>query len=501
MLLILRNCNGPNDQLTTCLSPPMALDALSCCQYQSNCSFYAESTLFTDPCPGTFKYAEVDYTCLAPCGTLPLVPHGTWNSDNVIDRRVGSFNVLNCQPGYVPVPLSPRLTCMSNSQWDHAVPRCDPATTGASTSDEGTCASLAIIPNGHWNFVSGSISAFQGLPVSYAAGASNQMTCDDGYLLVGDAVLTCINRQWDKPLPRCDPNPNINIEPTPFLPEPLPDLQSTPNVTVTDPTMCNWQPISFSSGLAMSPLIPLGFSYTFFGQVYQWVSVSPLGFLKFSNDASLDASLNLNSPGCYANYFLHGTSFGGSASYRYCTKGTSGNHQFILSITGVPSANVNCNCGTLNVQVKLIEMQLLTEVEFHYASVPLSPSTRVTVGIQCGTLNEALLTNQVVTNTNFVNQSYAFRESNMGGSGGSCLVMGYSCLYFGLVVGAVGLVAIFLIILCACCCRRRQRKQTPPPHVDSSYFPASQLPASQLPASHCPRPTAPPQSAVQDHCV
>jgi len=412
---------------------------------------------------------------------------------------VGSFNVLNCQPGYVPVPLSPRLTCMANSQWDHVVPRCDPATSDASGSGGGTCASLAIIPNGHWNFVSGSVPAFLGLPVSYAAGASNQMTCDDGYMLVGDAVLTCINRQWDKPLPRCDPNPNINIVPTPFEPEPLPNFQSTPNVTVTDPNLCTWQPISFTSGLTMSPLLPLGFAYTVFGQVYQWVSVSPLGFLKFSNDATLDASLsnNLNSPGCYANYYLHGTSLalGGTASYRYCTKGTTGNHQFILSITGVPSANINCNCGTLNVQVKLIEMQLLTEVEFHYASVPSSPSTRVTVGIQCGTLNEALITNEVVTSTNFVNQSYAFRESNMGGSS-SCLVMGYSCLFFGLVVGAVA-VAIFLIILCVCCCcRRRQRKQTPPHHVDSSYFPAS-----QLPASHCPRPTAPPQPAVQDHCV
>ncbi|TRY54864.1 hypothetical protein DNTS_001815 [Danionella cerebrum] len=65
-----RTCSRgrPDRQLrnTHCASPNALAPVSQSCNGQSSCELSATSAIFTDPCPGTYKYLSVSYYCLPP---------------------------------------------------------------------------------------------------------------------------------------------------------------------------------------------------------------------------------------------------------------------------------------------------------------------------------------------------------------------------------------------------------------------------------------------------
>ncbi|TRY92076.1 hypothetical protein DNTS_029043 [Danionella cerebrum] len=52
---------------TNCVSPnALAPVSQRFCNGQQSCELYGTSDIFTDPCPGTYKYLTVSYYCLPP---------------------------------------------------------------------------------------------------------------------------------------------------------------------------------------------------------------------------------------------------------------------------------------------------------------------------------------------------------------------------------------------------------------------------------------------------
>ncbi|TRY55932.1 hypothetical protein DNTS_011324, partial [Danionella cerebrum] len=87
-----RTCSRgrPDRQLrnTHCASPNALAPVSQSCNGQSSCELSATSAIFTDPCPGTYKYLTVSYYCLPP-------------EIRSVTTCEGGSAVLNCALGQV----------------------------------------------------------------------------------------------------------------------------------------------------------------------------------------------------------------------------------------------------------------------------------------------------------------------------------------------------------------------------------------------------------------
>ena len=57
------NLHGNTDWSVNCMSPRTLRVIRARCQGGSSCHVPVDSTIFGDPCPGTYKYVEVHYSC------------------------------------------------------------------------------------------------------------------------------------------------------------------------------------------------------------------------------------------------------------------------------------------------------------------------------------------------------------------------------------------------------------------------------------------------------
>jgi len=293
---------------------------------------------------------------IQPCASLPTSPNGHWNDDGVARLNVGAHNEWHCEPGFISVPSHSVLTCQTDSQWDEVVPRCDPC-------GPLTCAGLAIIPNGHWEF---------------STNCRAKMRCDDGYSLVGDEVLTCINAQWDNPLPRCDPLRYTSKEsPSPCgCPAPSHDIPKK-----------EWKLVNFTCNKQFSPIIHIGFDYKFFGRSYSRLLVSPNGFITFDTSSTnpllpLGITLpndDLSYKTIIAYWATELESLADGALTTYATVGDDGSRKFVLKVSNVPYLSHPDSTDRLSVEVALHEND--GEVEHYYHHTP-NEKQKVTVGIQ-----------------------------------------------------------------------------------------------------------------------
>ena len=59
-------CPHPSIQTTDCSAPVSLERVRDRCQGQTTCILEASNNIFGDPCPGTYKYLQVDFNCVAP---------------------------------------------------------------------------------------------------------------------------------------------------------------------------------------------------------------------------------------------------------------------------------------------------------------------------------------------------------------------------------------------------------------------------------------------------
>ncbi|KAJ8041007.1 Tyrosine-protein kinase receptor Tie-1 [Holothuria leucospilota] len=65
-------CSGPNSDVTTDCSAATAMSIVeTSCQKMPSCSVAATNAMFTDPCPGTYKYLRVECFCALPTISCP----------------------------------------------------------------------------------------------------------------------------------------------------------------------------------------------------------------------------------------------------------------------------------------------------------------------------------------------------------------------------------------------------------------------------------------------
>jgi hypothetical protein len=232
---------------------------------------------------------------------------------------------------------------------------------------------LADIPHGRWHKTgepAGDLNIQH--TVSFSAGASNRLECDEGYSLVGDEFLSCKEGQWDHPLPRCD---SLSYKPT---------VCNCPAPSTSIP-VTSWTKINFTSSYHFSEVIDIGFNFVFFGKTYSVLLVSPNGFITFDTACTTPQF----PPGTVipSSHILSKTiiAFWGTdldvsgAEVAYATVGEPGNRKFVLSVSGITYAN-DTSTGTLSAEVSLWESD--SHLEFYYHNAPAANSSVVTVGLQ-----------------------------------------------------------------------------------------------------------------------
>lgn len=74
------NDHGHTDWSVSCMSPKSLRVLHQKCSMQNNCTISADTSLFTDPCPGTLKYLEAHYRCVSSANfTTPITKSiGHW---------------------------------------------------------------------------------------------------------------------------------------------------------------------------------------------------------------------------------------------------------------------------------------------------------------------------------------------------------------------------------------------------------------------------------------
>uniref|UniRef100_A0A3Q1IAC8 Seizure related 6 homolog a n=1 Tax=Anabas testudineus TaxID=64144 RepID=A0A3Q1IAC8_ANATE len=123
------------------------------------------------------------------CPELPEIING-WKSTSHPDLIHGTVITYQCYPGYELVG-SEILMCQWDLTWSGDVPRCEEVMT---CQDPGNVAhSRKVIAGSRFN-----------------VGSTVQFICNKGYLLSGNSLLTCYNRdsatpKWSERLPKCVP--------------------------------------------------------------------------------------------------------------------------------------------------------------------------------------------------------------------------------------------------------------------------------------------------------
>jgi hypothetical protein len=203
------------------------------------------------------------------------------------------------------------------------------------------------------------------------------MICDEGYTLIGDEVLTCVNTQWDKPLPRCDPTEEITLGEC---------IECVPPSTTIP--LSSFRPVTFQNNYQYSSVLDTEFPFPFAGTNPSKLLVSPNGYLTFdtsSTQAILPVgtvlpSSDIKAKSILAYWATDLDSMAIGSTYSHATVGDPGSRTFVLSISGVPYANSNSSSlERLSVEVALFEKD--GHIEFYYHYAPTSTQL-VTVGVQ-----------------------------------------------------------------------------------------------------------------------
>ncbi|XP_021694259.1 uncharacterized protein LOC5564206 isoform X3 [Aedes aegypti] len=126
------------------------------------------------------------------CGRPEQPPNSTMVAPKGFD--VGAVVEYNCDEGHLLVGPSQR-TCLETGFYNEFPPVCKYI----------ECGLPAAIPHGHYDLVNGSVGYL----------SSVHYKCNEGYEMVGRALLTCdIDERWNGPPPRCEV---IECEPLPTL--------------------------------------------------------------------------------------------------------------------------------------------------------------------------------------------------------------------------------------------------------------------------------------------
>eukprot|EP00066_Takifugu_rubripes_P006446 XP_003971244.1 PREDICTED: seizure protein 6 homolog [Takifugu rubripes] len=123
------------------------------------------------------------------CSELPEITNG-WKSTSHPDLIHGTVVTYQCYPGY-QLTGSEILMCQWDLTWSGDVPRCEEVLT---CQDPGTVAHSHRILTGS----------------RFTVGSTVQFICNKGYVLSGNSLLTCYNRdsaapKWSERLPKCVP--------------------------------------------------------------------------------------------------------------------------------------------------------------------------------------------------------------------------------------------------------------------------------------------------------
>uniref|UniRef100_A0A3Q3W3K0 Uncharacterized protein n=1 Tax=Mola mola TaxID=94237 RepID=A0A3Q3W3K0_MOLML len=123
------------------------------------------------------------------CSELPEITNG-WKSTSHPDLIHGTVVTYQCYPGYELVG-SEILMCQWDLTWSGDVPRCE---------EVMSCQDPGNVEHSH-KLRTGS---------RFAVGSTVQFICNKGYVLSGNSLLTCYNRdsatpKWSEGLPKCVP--------------------------------------------------------------------------------------------------------------------------------------------------------------------------------------------------------------------------------------------------------------------------------------------------------
>ncbi|KAM8835340.1 seizure protein 6 homolog isoform 1-T1 [Synchiropus picturatus] len=121
------------------------------------------------------------------CSELPEIPNG-WKSTSHPDLIHGTVVTYQCYPGY-QLMGSEILMCQWDLSWSGDVPRCEQVMT---CQDPGNVEHSRKVIGG----------------TRFTVGSSVQFICNKGYILSGNSLLTCYNRdaakpKWSDRLPKC----------------------------------------------------------------------------------------------------------------------------------------------------------------------------------------------------------------------------------------------------------------------------------------------------------
>ncbi|CAG01536.1 unnamed protein product, partial [Tetraodon nigroviridis] len=123
------------------------------------------------------------------CSELPEITNG-WKSTSHPDLIHGTVVTYQCYPGY-QLSGSEILMCQWDLTWSGDVPRCEEVLM---------CQDPGNVPHSH-RILTGS---------RFTVGSTVQFICNKGYILSGNSLLTCYNRdsanpKWSERLPKCVP--------------------------------------------------------------------------------------------------------------------------------------------------------------------------------------------------------------------------------------------------------------------------------------------------------
>uniref|UniRef100_A0A665W3B8 Seizure related 6 homolog a n=1 Tax=Echeneis naucrates TaxID=173247 RepID=A0A665W3B8_ECHNA len=123
------------------------------------------------------------------CSELPEITNG-WKSTSHPDLIHGTVITYQCYPGYELVG-SEILMCQWDLSWSSDVPRCEEV---MACHDPGNVEHSRKVITGS----------------RFAVGSTVQFICNKGYILSGNGLLTCYNRdsanpKWSERLPKCVP--------------------------------------------------------------------------------------------------------------------------------------------------------------------------------------------------------------------------------------------------------------------------------------------------------
>ncbi|XP_067911579.1 seizure 6-like protein [Heterodontus francisci] len=136
------------------------------------------------------------------CSDLPEIPNG-WKTTSHREMVRGTMITYQCDPGY-DILGSDTLTCQWDLTWSNDPPFCEKI--------------MYCTDPGEVKHASRSIS-----DTKLLVGSTIQFSCDPGFILDGNALVTCYSREtgtplWTSRLPHCAPEESVACE-NPGLPE------------------------------------------------------------------------------------------------------------------------------------------------------------------------------------------------------------------------------------------------------------------------------------------